>query len=136
MLNEEGLDNVFVRHKRHATATRHAVEAWGLEVQCLVDSEFSPVLTAVRVPEGTDADHLRATILEHCNMSLGNGLSKVAGKVFRIGHLGDINDVTLLGTLSGIEMGLHLAGVPHKAGGVQSALDFLKANQQQKTKAA
>jgi len=136
MLNEEGLDNVFARHKRHAAATRQAVEAWGLEVQCTVDSEHSPVLTAVRVPDGTDADHLRSVILSHCDMSLGNGLSKVQGKVFRIGHLGDINDVTLLGTLSGIEMGLHLADVPHQTGGAQVALDYLKSERQQSSKAA
>ena len=127
MLNEEGLDNVFARHKRHAAATRQAVEAWGLEVQCQVESEFSPVLTAVRVPDGTDADQLRSVILEHCNTSLGNGLSKVQGKVFRIGHLGDINDVTLLGTLSGIEIGLHLAQAPHQSGGVQAAIEYMKS---------
>lgn len=126
MLNEEGLNNVFARHKRHSAATRRAVEAWGLEVQCQVESEYSPVLTAVRVPDGSDADHLRSVILENCDTSLGNGLSKVQGKVFRIGHLGDINDVTLLGTLSGIEVGLHIAGVPHQSGGAQAALDYLK----------
>lgn len=126
MLNEEGLENVFARHQRHAAATRRAVQAWGLDVQCLVEEEYSPVLTAVRVPEGCDADALRALILEHCNLSLGNGLSKVQGKLFRIGHLGDFNDVMLLGTLSGIEMGLHIAGVPHCSGGAQAALDFLK----------
>jgi len=136
MLNEEGLDNVFARHMRHAAATRQAVEAWGLEVQCQVNTEFSPVLTAVRVPDGTDADELRSVILAQCDTSLGNGLSKVQGKVFRIGHLGDINDVTLLGTLSGIEVGLHLAGVPHQTGGAQAALDFLKSNRQQASKAA
>ena len=136
MLNEEGLDTVFARHHRHAAATRIAVEAWGLEVQCLVDSEHSPVLTAVRVPDGTDADFLRSVILEHCSTSLGNGLSKIQSKVFRIGHLGDINDVTLLGTLSGIEMGLHLAGVPHKTGGVQAALDHLKSTREANTKVA
>ncbi len=136
MLNEEGLENVFARHIRHAEATRCAVVAWGLEVQCQVESEYSPVLTAVRVPDGADADHLRSVILQQCDTSLGNGLSKVAGKVFRIGHLGDINDVTLLGTLSGIEVGLHLAGVPHKAGGAQSALDFLKSVRQKDSKAA
>jgi len=127
MLNEEGLDNVFARHKRHSAATRQAVQAWGLEVQCEVDSEHSPVLTAVRVPDGSDADHLRSVILEQCNTSLGNGLSKVQGKVFRIGHLGDINDVTLLGTLGAIEIGLHMADIPHQAGGVQKALDFMKS---------
>ena len=136
MINEEGLDNVFARHKRHAAATRQAVEAWGLEVQCQVDSEFSPVLTAVRVPEGSDADHLRSVILAQCNTSLGNGLSKVQGKVFRIGHLGDINDVTLLGTLAGIEIGLHMAGIPHQSGGVQAAIDFMKSARLEGTKAA
>ncbi len=136
MLHEEGLDNVFARHQRHAAATRSAVTAWGMEVQCQLDAECSPVLTAVRVPDGTDADHLRATILEHCNMSLGNGLSKVQGKVFRIGHLGDFNDVMLMGTLSGIEMGLHLAGVPHQTGGTQAALDYLKTTPRAQSKAA
>ncbi len=136
MLNEEGLDNVFARHQRHAAATRCAVEAWGMEVQCVVDSEHSPVLTAVRVPDGTDADQLRSVILNHCDTSLGNGLSKVQGKVFRIGHLGDINDVTLLGTLSGIEMGLHLAEAPHQSGGAQAALDYLKSTRTSNVKAA
>jgi len=131
MLNEEGLDDVFSRHKRHAAATRKAVEAWGLEVQCTVDSEHSPVLTAVRVPDGVDADQLRSVILAECDTSLGNGLSKVQGKVFRIGHLGDINDVTLMGTLSGIEIGLHLADVPHQSGGAQAAMDYLKSVRQQ-----
>ena len=136
MLEEEGLEKVFARHIRHAAATRLAVEAWGLEVQCQHDAEHSPVLTAVRVPEGSDADHLRAVILAECDTSFGNGLSKVAGKVFRIGHLGDINDVTLAGTLSAVEMGLHLAGVPHRSGGVQSALDYLKSTREAQTKAA
>jgi len=136
MLNEEGLENVFARHKRHAAATREAVKTWGLEVQCLVESEFSPVLTAVRVPDGTDADQLRSVILNNCDTSLGNGLSKVQGKVFRIGHLGDINDVTLLGTLAAIEMGLHLADVPHNVGGVQAAMDYLKTTRQELSKAA
>jgi len=136
MLEEEGLDTVFARHHRHAAATRKAVSSWGLEVQCQVDSETSPVLTAVRVPDGVDADQLRSVILKQCDVSLGNGLSKVAGKVFRIGHLGDINDVTLLGTLAGIEMGLHLGGVAHQSGGVQAAIDFLKSNDVLETKAA
>ena len=90
----------------------------------------------MRVPDGSDADQLRSVILEHCNTSLGNGLSKVAGKVFRIGHLGDINDVTLLGTLSGIEIGLHLAEIPHQSGGVQAALDYLKSSRQSYAKVA
>ncbi|NND91659.1 MAG: aminotransferase class V-fold PLP-dependent enzyme [Granulosicoccus sp.] len=136
MLNEEGLSNVFARHVRHAAATRLAVTAWGLEVQCQVDEEHSPVLTAVRVPDGSDADALRSVILENCNISLGNGLSKVQGKVFRIGHLGDFNDVMLLGTLAGIEMGLHLAGVPHHSGGTQAALEYLKSTGKARSKAA
>ena len=136
MLHEEGLDNVFARHHRHAAATRAAVNAWGLEVQCQVEAEYSPVLTAVRTPEGTDADKLRAVILAHCNMSLGNGLYKIQGKVFRIGHLGDHSDVMLLGTLAGIEMGLHLAEVPHQSGGVQAALDLLKSTPRTQSKAA
>lgn len=136
MLNEEGLDNVFSRHQRHAAATRKAVEAWGMEVQCVVEGEHSPVLTAVRVPDGVDADQLRSVILSECDTSLGNGLSKVQGKVFRIGHLGDINDVTLLGTLAGIEIGLHLAGVPHQTGGVEAAMEHLKSDRIQISKAA
>ena len=136
MLEEEGLETVFARHHRHAAATRAAVEAWGLEVQCMVKEEFSPVLTAVRVPSGSDADHLRSVILEACDTSLGNGLSKVAGKVFRIGHLGDFNDTTLAGTLSAIEIGLHLSGVPHQTGGVQAAIDYMKSNREAQVKAA
>ena len=127
MLHEEGLDNVFDRHKRHAEATRLAVQHWGLEVQCTDDREYSPVLTAVRMPEGHDADRLRSIILEQYNMSLGNGLAKVQGVVFRIGHLGDFNDLMLMATLSGIEMGLHVAEVPHNTGGAQAALDYLKS---------
>jgi len=127
MLHEEGLDQVFARHQRHAEATRQAVRAWGLDVQCQLEAEYSPVLTAVRVPDGTDADALRAVILAHCNTSLGNGLSKVQGKVFRIGHLGDFNDAMLLGTLGAIEIGLHIGGVPHTANGVQASLEYLKS---------
>ncbi len=122
MLEEEGLTNVFARHNRHAEATRRAVRAWGLELLCQAPEEYSSSLTAVLLPE---ADALRKVILEHFNMSLGNGLGKVAGKVFRIGHLGDFNDLMLAGTLSGIEMGLELAGVAHKKGGVAAALDYL-----------
>jgi len=136
MLEEEGLEHVFARHIRHAAATRAAVEAWGLEVQCLVQNEHSPVLTAVRVPQGCNSDELRAVILAQCDTSLGNGLSKVAGTVFRIGHLGDINDVTLVGTLSAVEMGLHHAGVPHQANGVQAAMDYLKTTREVKANAA
>jgi alanine-glyoxylate transaminase/serine-glyoxylate transaminase/serine-pyruvate transaminase len=125
MLLEEGLDAVFARHRRLAAATRAAVEAWGLEVFCLNPAEHSPVLTAVLMPAGHDADHLRKVVLETCNMSLGAGLSKVAGKLFRIGHLGACNELTLLGALTGVEIGLDLAGVPHTPGGVDVARDYL-----------
>ena len=125
MLHEEGLDNVFKRHDRHAKATRAAVQAWGLEVLCQEEMDYSNVLTAVKLPDGHNADELRKIILENFNMSLGNGLSKLAGKVFRIGHLGDFNDLMLMGTLTGIEMGLSLAGVPHQKGGAARASEFL-----------
>ena len=125
LLFEEGLDNVFVRHDRHAEATRRAVQAWGLEVLCQNPNEYSSVLTAVMVPDGHDADALRQTILDHFDMSLGTGLGKGKGKIFRIGHLGDFNDLMLAGTLSGVEMGLSLSGIPHQKGGVAAALDFL-----------
>ena len=125
MLQEEGLQNVFSRHDRHAEATRRAVRAWGLEILCVVPEEYSSVLTAVMMPAGHDADTLRKAILEAYDMSLGMGLGKLLGKVFRIGHLGDFNDLTLAGTLSGVEMGLALAAVPHKKGGAQAALDYL-----------
>jgi len=125
MLHEEGLENVFKRHERHAQATRVAVQAWGLEVLCQEERDYSSVLTAVKLPEGHNADGLRKIILEQFNMSLGNGLSKLAGKVFRIGHLGDFNDLMLMGTLTGVEMGLSLAGVPHQKGGASRASEFL-----------
>jgi alanine-glyoxylate transaminase/serine-glyoxylate transaminase/serine-pyruvate transaminase len=125
MLREEGLENVFARHDRHAEATRRAVRAWGLEVLCAVPEEYSSSLTAVLTPPGHDADYVRKVILEAFDMSLGTGLGKVAGKVFRIGHLGDFNDLTLAGALAGVEMGLGLAGVPHKKGGAQAAMDYL-----------
>jgi alanine-glyoxylate transaminase / serine-glyoxylate transaminase / serine-pyruvate transaminase len=125
MLQEEGLANVFARHNRHAEATRRAVRAWGLEILCAVPEEYSSSLTAVTMPAGHDADALRKIILEAYDMSLGTGLGRLAGKVFRIGHLGDFNDLTLAGTLSGVEMGLALAGVPHKKGGVLAALEHL-----------
>jgi alanine-glyoxylate transaminase / serine-glyoxylate transaminase / serine-pyruvate transaminase len=131
MLNEEGLSNVFRRHARHGEATRTAVRAWGLEVVCEDPREYSNTLTAVFVPEGHDADRLREVILENFDMSLGTGLSKLAGKVFRIGHLGHFNDLMLAGTLSGIEMGLQLAGIPHKPGGVTAALNSLLGSTQQ-----
>jgi alanine-glyoxylate transaminase/serine-glyoxylate transaminase/serine-pyruvate transaminase len=125
MLHEEGLDNVFARHDRHAEATRRAVRTWGLEILCKDPKYYSSVLTAVVMPEGHNADEFRKIVLENFNMSLGSGLSKVAGKVFRIGHLGDFNDLTLVGTLGGVEMGLGLAGVPHQKGGTQVAMDYL-----------
>jgi len=125
MLNEEGLEQVFARHTRHAEAARRAVAAWELEVLCANPAEYSSSLTAVLVPDGHNADKLRQVILESFDMSLGTGLGKLAGRVFRIGHLGHFNDLTLAGTLAGVEMGLALAGVPHRRGGTQAALDFL-----------
>ena len=126
MLLEEGLANVFARHQRHAEATRSAVRAWDLEILCQNPAEYSPALTAVLLPEGHNADALRKLVLQHFNMSLGQGLSKLSGKVFRIGHLGDFNDLTLMGTLAGVEMGLALAGIPYRPGGVQAAMDSLR----------
>lgn len=126
ILNEEGMENVFARHIRFGEATRAAVEAWGLEVLCTNENEHSPVLTAVLMPEGHDADELRTIILEKFNMSLGAGLSKLKGKIFRIGHLGDLSDLTLAGTLSGVQMGLQLAGVSVRPGGLEAALDILR----------
>ncbi len=128
MLREEGLENVFARHDRHAEATRRAVRAWGLEVLCAVPEEYSSSLTAVMTPAGHDADQLRKKILDAFDMSLGTGLGKLAGKVFRIGHLGDFSDLMLMGTLAGVEMGLELAGVPHRKGGVQAAMEVLAAS--------
>jgi alanine-glyoxylate transaminase/serine-glyoxylate transaminase/serine-pyruvate transaminase len=128
MLLEEGLDLVFARHDRHAEATRRAVQAWGLELQCADARHYSSSLTAVRTPEGHSADALRAVILEKYNMSLGNGLGKLRDRVFRIGHLGDFSDLQLIGTLGGIEMGLRVAGVPHQRGGTQAAIDCLSGN--------
>ena len=125
MLQEEGLETVFARHRRHAAATRAAVRAWGLEVLCLDEREHSPALTAVLVPEGADADAIRAVILERYDMSLGSGLGKLAGRVFRIGHLGDFNDLMLAGTLCGVELGLRAAGVLPRGSGVEAALDLL-----------
>lgn len=127
MLRDEGLDQVFARHHRLAEATRQCVRAWGLETQAQDPAEYSDSLTAVRVPEGSDADKLRAVILERFNMSLGNGLGKLKGKVFRIGHLGHFNEPMLMGTLSCIELGLAAAGVPHQPKGVVAALDYLKS---------
>ena len=130
MLHEEGLENVFRRHDRHAEATRCAVRAWGLEVWCRRPDEYSSSLTAVRVPEGHSADALRRIILQTFDMSLGNGLGCLADSVFRIGHLGAFNDLMLAGTLSGIEMGLHIARVPHQRGGVDAALTYLAETSQ------
>ena len=126
MLKEEGLDNVFSRHKRHAEATRLAVQTWGLEVLCEEKEDFSNTLTAVLLPDGYNADEFRSVVLDNFNMSLGNGLSRLAGKVFRIGHLGDFNDLMLVATLGGIEMGLSKNSIPHQVGGTQAAMQFLK----------
>ncbi len=125
MLDEEGLEQVFARHLRHGEATRRAVRAWGLEILCQNPAEYSDSLTAILVPDGHDADVLRKLILERFDMSLGTGLGKVAGKVFRIGHLGDFNDLMLAGTLAGVEMGLMASGIPFERGGVDAALEYL-----------
>jgi alanine-glyoxylate transaminase / serine-glyoxylate transaminase / serine-pyruvate transaminase len=125
MILNEGLDNVFARHQRLAEACRRAVRAWGLEVQCVDPAVYSPVLTGVMTPEGIDADAVRKTIYERFDMSLGTGLGKVKGRMFRIGHLGDCNDLTLMATLAGCEMGLKLAGVPLAASGLPEAMAFL-----------
>jgi alanine-glyoxylate transaminase / serine-glyoxylate transaminase / serine-pyruvate transaminase len=127
MLEEEGLENVFARHARHGEATRRAARAWGLELNCADEREYSNSLTAIRMPQGHDADKLRAVILERFDMSLGQGLGKLKGKVFRIGHLGAFNDLMLCGTLAGVEMGLRAAGVPFQPGGVDAAMDYLHA---------
>ena len=125
MLEEEGLGHVFARHRRLAEATRQAVRAWGLELLCANPAEYSSALTAVVMPDGHDADAFRKVVLDRFDMSLGAGLGKLKGRVFRIGHLGDFNDLMLAGTLSGVEMGLAAAGVPFKRGGVTAALDYL-----------
>ena len=128
MLEEEGLENVFVRHDRLAEATRRAVRGWGLEILCADPAEYSSSLTAVMMPAGQDADQVRKAALERFDLSLGTGLGKVAGKVFRIGHLGWFNELMLMGTLAGVEMALALAGVPHKKAGVTAAMDYLSGN--------
>lgn len=125
MLHEEGLANVVARHARHGAATRAAVRAWGLEILVAEPRDYSDVLTGVMLPEGHDADAFRATVLDHYDMSLGTGLAKLKGRVFRIGHLGHFNDLMLTGTLAGVEMGLHDAGVPHRQAGVAAAMDVL-----------
>jgi alanine-glyoxylate transaminase/serine-glyoxylate transaminase/serine-pyruvate transaminase len=126
MLLEEGLENVFARHARHGEATRRAVRAWGLEILCANPAEYSNSLTAIMMPAGHDEREFRRIVLEAFDMSLGAGLTKLGGKVFRIGHLGDFNDLTLAGTLAGVEMGLALAHIPHSRGGVQAAMDYLR----------
>jgi alanine-glyoxylate transaminase/serine-glyoxylate transaminase/serine-pyruvate transaminase len=128
MLLEEGLANVFARHDRYAEATRRAARAWGLDLQCEDPRAYAPGVTAVRVPEGHSADQLRTIILEKFNMSLGNGLGRIDDRVFRIGHMGDLGVLQLMGTLSGVEMGLRVAGVPHRPGGAQVAMDYLAGN--------
>ena len=128
MLQSEGLERVFARHDRHAEATRRAVQAWGLELLCANPSEYSSSLTAVLTPSGHDAAGLLDVILERFDMALGVGLGKLAGRVFRIGHLGDLNDLSLLGTLAGVEMGLGLASIPHRSGGVDAAMTYLASS--------
>ncbi|HEX2943593.1 MAG TPA: aminotransferase class V-fold PLP-dependent enzyme, partial [Rhodopila sp.] len=125
MLNEEGLPNVFARHDRYAQATRIAAQAWGLELQCADPAAYAPGVTAIRVPDGHSADKLRGVILDRFDMSLGNGLGRIEDKVFRIGHMGDLGVLSLTGALTGVEMGLRAAGIPHKEGGVQAAIRFL-----------
>ncbi len=128
LLRAEGLENVFARHDRAAEATRRSVRHWGLDLQCRVPAQYSSSVTAVRIPEGHSADGLRATILDRCNMSLGNGLGPLNDKVFRIGHVGDFNDTAVLGVVAGVEMGLAICGVPHKPGGVEAAMGYLRGN--------
>ena len=130
LVEEEGLERVFARHDQHAEAARRAVRAWGLEILCANPAEYSSSLTAVLMPEGHSEVAFRKVVLEHFNLSLGSGLGKVADKVFRIGHLGDFNDLMLCGTLCGVEMGLELARVPHRKGGVDAALDYLARGEQ------
>jgi len=125
MINEEGLENVFARHERLAEATRRAVKAWGLDTQCRDGKYYSPAVTTVLMPEGHNADAFRKIVLDNFNMSLGTGLNRIAGKAFRIGHLGDTNELTILGALTGVEMGFELAGVPHKKGGVAAAMGYI-----------
>jgi alanine-glyoxylate transaminase/serine-glyoxylate transaminase/serine-pyruvate transaminase len=136
MLFDEGLEQVFARHQRHAEAARAAVRGWGLDILCRNPEEYSGVLTGVMMPEGYDADRFRAAVLAAFDMSLGTGLSKLKGKIFRIGHLGYFNDLTLMGTLAGVEMGLRLAGVPHKSEGVAAAMDVLSGKERKNTLAA
>jgi alanine-glyoxylate transaminase/serine-glyoxylate transaminase/serine-pyruvate transaminase len=136
MLHEEGLDNVFARHDRFAEATRRAVRAWGLEIMCRDPKYYSPTVTAVMMPDGHDADAFRNLALEQFNISYGMSFGRYAGKMFRIGHLGDTNDLTIIGALAGTEMTLDLAGVPHKKGGVQVAMDYIVSASAPQTRAA
>jgi alanine-glyoxylate transaminase/serine-glyoxylate transaminase/serine-pyruvate transaminase len=129
MLHEEGLDNVFARHDRLAEATRRAVRAWGLEIMCREPRYYSPTITAVMLPEGHDADAFRGLALDTFNISYGASFGKYAGKYFRIGHLGDVNETHMIGALGATEMALSLAGIPHKKGGVQAAMDYLVSAQ-------
>ncbi|MEQ1669291.1 MAG: aminotransferase class V-fold PLP-dependent enzyme [Hyphomicrobium sp.] len=136
MINDEGLENVFARHERLAEATRRAVTAWGFEIQCRDPKYYSPAVTTVMMPEGHNADAYRKIVLDNFNMSLGTGLNKIAGKAFRIGHLGDTNELTVLGALTGVEMGFELAGVPHKKGGVLAAMQYIAETAAKPVKAA
>ena len=136
MLHEEGLDNVFARHDRLAEATRRAVRAWGLEIMCRDPEAYSSTVTAVMVPEGTDADAFRALALERFNISYGMSFGRFAGKMFRIGHLGDTNELTLLGALAGTEMALELTGIPHRKGGVQAAMEYFVGEENGRVRAA
>ncbi|HML42441.1 MAG: aminotransferase class V-fold PLP-dependent enzyme [Hyphomicrobium zavarzinii] len=136
LIHEEGLENVLARHERLAEATRIAVRTWGLEVNCRDEKYDSPAVTTVLMPDGHNADAFRKLVLESFNMSLGTGLNKLAGKAFRIAHLGDTNELTVLGALTGVEMGLELAGVPHKKGGVQAAMAYIADSARPLAKAA
>jgi alanine-glyoxylate transaminase/serine-glyoxylate transaminase/serine-pyruvate transaminase len=136
MLHEEGLDNVFSRHDRLAEATRRAIKAWGLDTICRDAKYYSPTITAVLLPEGHDADAFRAMALEQFNISYGSSFGRFTGKMFRIGHLGDINDAMMLGGLAATEMALALANIPHKKGGVQAAMDYLVSQHGSATKQA
>jgi alanine-glyoxylate transaminase/serine-glyoxylate transaminase/serine-pyruvate transaminase len=136
MLHEEGLDNVFARHDRLAEATRRAVRAWGLEILCRDPQYYSPTVTAVLLPDGHDADRFRGIALNTFNIAYGASFGPYAKKYFRIGHLGDINDATLIGALGATEMALKLAGVPHNKGGVQVAMDYIVSAQSGATRAA
>ncbi len=136
MLHEEGLDNVFARHDRHAEATRRAVRAWGLEILCRDPKYYSPTITGVLLPEGHDADAFRELALDRFDIAFGTSFGKFTGKYFRIGHLGDTNDLTILGALASVEMTLALASVPHRKGGVQAAMDYLIAAAQAPSRAA